>query len=220
MEDTLHHKQLRASLVDAIRSKGIQNQHVLDALGKVPRHLFVAEDSRQQDAYKDIPIEIGEGQTISQPFTVAYQTQLLDPREREKILEVGTGSGYQAAVLFELGAEVFTIERHKKLYSETKMRLSQLGYAQIHMHYGDGHKGLPEHAPFDKIIVTAAANGIPAMLVDQLKIGGIMVIPVNGQIQKMLRVTRISNNETSVQEFDDFRFVPLLEGTVPSTTGG
>lgn len=214
MEDTLHHRQLRASLVDSLRTKGITNEHVLAALGKVPRHLFLTDDTLEHEAYKDIPLNIGQGQTISQPFTVAYQTQLLDPHPQENILEVGTGSGYQAAVLFELGANVYSIERQKKLYSATKLRLSQLGYGQIHLFYGDGNKGLPEHAPFDKVIVTAAAPGIPALLVDQLKIGGIMVIPVDGQIQKMLRVTRVSETETTIQEFDDFRFVPLLEGTV------
>ena len=212
MEDTIHHRQLRASLLNTIRTKGITNEKVLAAISKVPRHLFLPDPRQEHDAYKDIPLEIGQGQTISQPFTVAYQTQLLDLHEKEKVLEVGTGSGYQAAVLFELGAEVYTIERQKKLYSATKLRLSQLGYSQIHMFYGDGNKGLPEHAPFDKVIVTAAAPGIPAMLVDQLRIGGVMVIPVDGQIQKMLRVTRVSSTETNIQEFDDFRFVPLLEG--------
>jgi protein-L-isoaspartate(D-aspartate) O-methyltransferase len=214
MEDTIHHKQLRANLITTIRSKGITNDKVLAAISKVPRHLFLTRQEQEPEAYKDIPLDIGQGQTISQPFTVAYQTQLLDLHEREKVLEIGTGSGYQAAVLFELGAEVYTIERQKKLYSATKLKLSQLGYAQIHMFYGDGNKGLAEHAPFDKVIVTAAAPGIPAMLVDQLRIGGVMVIPVDGQIQKMLRVTRTSATETNIQEFDDFRFVPLLEGTV------
>jgi protein-L-isoaspartate(D-aspartate) O-methyltransferase len=214
MEDTIHHKQLRANLLNVVKGKGITNEKVLTALSKVPRHLFFENEEHTSEAYKDIPVDIGQGQTMSQPFTVAYQTQLLDLHEGEKVLEVGTGSGYQAAVLFELGANVFTIERQKKLYSATKLRLSQLGYAQIHMFYGDGNKGLPEHAPFDKIIVTAAAPGIPATLVDELRIGGSMVIPVDGQIQKMLRVTRTSATETNIQEFDDFRFVPLLEGTV------
>lgn len=214
MEDTIHHKQLRSNLVLAIRTKGINNEEVLASIGKVPRHLFLDNEDTAAEAYRDVPLDIGQGQTISQPFTVAYQTQLLEPHAGEKILEVGTGSGYQAAVLFEMGAQVYTIERQKKLYSATKLRLAQLGYSQIHMFYGDGNKGLPDQAPFDKVLVTAAAPGIPAILVDQLKIGGVMVIPVDGQIQKMLKVTRISPTETTIQEFDDFRFVPLLEGTV------
>lgn len=213
MEDTIHHKQLRSSLVISLAGKGINNEKVLKAIEKVPRHLFLDDEETAGEAYRDVPLSIGSGQTISQPFTVAYQTQLLDPHPHEKILEIGSGSGYQAAVLFELWADIYTIERQKKLYSATKLRLAQLGYAQIHMFYGDGNKGLPDHAPFDKVIVTAAAPGIPAALVDQLKVGGIMVIPVDGQIQKMLKVTRISATETTIQEFDDFRFVPLLEGT-------
>ncbi len=214
MEDTLHHKQLRANLAQSIRSKGISHNKVLDAISKVPRHLFLNSNEQQHEAYKDIPLEIGMGQTISQPFTVAYQSQLLDVKEHEKVLEIGTGSGYQAAVLYELGAEVYSVERQKKLYSSTKLRLSELGYSQIHLFYGDGTNGLEEHAPFDKIIVTAAAQGIPARLVDQLKVGGIMVIPLNGQVHKMVRVTKTSATETVTHEFDDFRFVPLLEGTV------
>jgi protein-L-isoaspartate(D-aspartate) O-methyltransferase len=136
----------------------------------------------------------------------------LRPVKGEKVLEVGTGSGYQAAILQHLGLEVYTIERHKKLYSQTKLKLAGLGYTHIHCFYGDGNNGLPQQAPFDKILVTAASPGIPAVLVDQLRVGGLMVIPVNGNLQKMLRVTKSSATETKIEEFDDFRFVPLLQG--------
>ncbi len=213
MEDTLHHKQLRRDLVSRLRNKGISDPNVLSAISNVPRHLFLA-DPENKEAYEDRPLEIGEGQTISQPYTVAYQSALLDLHKGHKVLEVGTGSGYQAAVLYEMGAEVYTIERNHKLHGITKLRLSQLGYSQIHTCYGDGNEGLSQHAPFDRILVTAAAQGIPAKLVDQLKPGGYMVIPVNGKIQKMLRIIKTSATATSIQEFDNFRFVPLLTGTV------
>jgi protein-L-isoaspartate(D-aspartate) O-methyltransferase len=212
MEDTLHHKQMRCELVNRIRNKGISDPGVLEAISNVPRHLFTEENARE--AYEDRPLEIGEGQTISQPYTVAYQTALLDVKNGDKVLEIGTGSGYQAAVLFVMGAQVYTVERQHKLHAHTKLRLSQLGYSQIQMFYGDGNEGLPQHAPFDKILVTAAAPGIPAKLVDQLKVGGYMVIPVDGKVQKMLRVIKTSPSTTSIQEYDDFRFVPLLTGTV------
>jgi protein-L-isoaspartate(D-aspartate) O-methyltransferase len=212
MEDSIHHKQLRQALVDSLYVKGINDPTVLDAINKVPRHLFIGEHVPASEAYEDKPIEIGKGQTISQPYTVAYQTALLDSEKGDKILEIGTGSGYQSAVLYELGADLYTIERQKKLYSEAKLRLAEMGYSQIKMFYGDGNEGLVNYAPFDKIIVTAAAPGIPATLVDELKIGGIMVIPVDGQIQKMLKVTKTSATETRIEEFDDFRFVPLLSG--------
>jgi len=213
MEDSIHHKQLREELTDSLRSKGILDPHVLDAISKVPRHLFFDREISAQEAYKDVAQEIGEGQSISQPYTVAYQTSLLDAKKNEKILEVGTGSGYQAAVLFELGVNLYSIERQKKLYSSAKLRLSELGYAQIKLFFGDGSQGLPQCAPFDRIIVTAAASGIPAKLVDQLKVGGVMVIPVNGNIQKMMKVIKVSQHETTIQEFENFRFVPLLTGT-------
>jgi len=213
MEDTLHHKQMRSDLVNRLRNKGISDPQVLKAINNVPRHLFI-EDHENREAYDDKPLEIGEGQTISQPYTVAYQSALLDLHKGEKILEIGTGSGYQAAILFEMGADVYTVERNHKIHASTKLRLSQLGYSQIHTFYADGNEGLSQHAPFDKILVTAAAPGVPAKLVDQLKTGGYLVIPVNGKIQKMLRVIKTAPNATSVQEYDDFRFVPLLTGTV------
>jgi protein-L-isoaspartate(D-aspartate) O-methyltransferase len=213
MEDTLHHKQLRSDLVSRLRNKGISDPNVLAAISAVPRHLLI-NDHEDQEAYEDRPLEIGEGQTISQPYTVAYQSALLDVQKGARVLEIGTGSGYQAAVLFEMGAEVYTIERNHKLHGSTKLRLSQLGYSQIHTFYGDGNEGLTQYAPFDRILVTAAAQGVPAKLVDQLVVGGYMVIPVNGKIQKMLRVIKTSPTTTSIQEYDNFRFVPLLTGTV------
>ena len=216
MEDTSIHQKCRKELVASLRAKGITNNRILTALSKIPRHYFIPERFSEHEAYEDKPLDIGEEQTISQPYTVAYQTDLLDVREHEKILEVGTGSGYQAAVLWELGAHVYTVERQKKLYIHTKQLFSQLGYTGIKMFHGDGNEGLSNFAPFDKIIVTAAAKGVPAKLVDQLKIGGSMVIPVNGNIQKMLRVIKTSATETKIQEFDDFRFVPLLAGVVSS----
>ena len=212
MNQTTNDTRLRDHLVLALRNKGINDENVLGAMSRVPRHLF-ADQWDIHDAYEDKPLEIGEGQTISQPYTVAYQTNLLDIKKDDKVLEIGTGSGYQAAVLAEMGARVYTIERQKKLYTSTKLKLAETGYPGIRVFYGDGNKGLQQFAPFDKIIVTAAAPGIPAALVEQLIVGGIMVVPVNGRLQKMLRVQKVTATETKVQEFDDFRFVPLLEGT-------
>ena len=212
MEDSVHHKQLRHELVETVRRKGISDEKVLKALEEVPRHLFVNETIPLNEAYEDKPLEIGSGQTISQPFTVAYQSHLLDVHPSDKILEVGTGSGYQAAILLLLGANVHSIERQENLYHRTKQKLSELGYSQVQTYYGDGNEGLKNEAPFDKIIVTAASPGIPPKLVKQLKIGGYLVIPVNGNIQKMMRITRISETETSTESFDAFQFVPLLRG--------
>jgi protein-L-isoaspartate(D-aspartate) O-methyltransferase len=215
MVNTLSIPELREELVHSICAKGITDPRVIGAIRKVPRHLFVNHKlSSDEDAYKDVSLPIGEEQTISQPYTVAYQTELLEVKENDKVLEIGTGSGYQAAVLTELGAHVYTVERQKKLYAATKTRLAELGYTSVRMCYGDGNEGWPAQAPFDKIIVTAASPGIPATLVDQLKVGGVMVIPVNGNIQKMLRVIKVSSTETNIQEYDNFRFVPLLKGTV------
>lgn len=214
MEDTSQHKQLRAQLITTIRDKGINNEKVLAAISKVPRHLFVSSEFEAEEMYADEPLDIGVGQTISQPYTVAYQTQLLKINKNEKVLEIGTGSGYQAAVLSELGAEVFSIERQKFLYNETKARLKNLGYNSIHCYYGDGTKGLKQFAPFDKILITAAAENIPGFLLDQLKVGGIMVVPVNGNVQKMLRVTKLPDGQIQIEEFGHFKFVPLLPGVV------
>lgn len=213
INDTARHQGMRKKLVEALKIKGIRNQDVLDAIGKVPRHLFM-ESTFIQFAYKDQAFPIGAGQTISQPYTVAFQTQLLQVEKGDKILEVGTGSGYQAAVLLEMGARVFTIERQKELYNRVHKFLSEIGYNPA-CFFGDGYKGLPGFAPFDKIIVTAGAPEIPEGLISQLVIGGIMVIPVgNDQRQEMKLVTRISENDFKTENHGDFIFVPLLKGTV------
>lgn len=190
------------------------NPEILDAMCSVPRHLFIHPEKNPNEAYTDKALEIGESQTISQPYTVAYQTQLLDPAPGKKVLEIGTGSGYQAAVLFELGARVYSIERQKKLYEATKENLMRLGYSAIHLFFSDGGLGLPEEAPFDKILVTAGAPQMPNILLDELKPGGIMVIPVGARAQKMLKVTKTLHSEIVVQEYEDFHFVKFLAGTV------
>ncbi len=177
MEDTYKHKGLRKQLVDQINRKGITSRAVLAALNKVPRHLFM-DSSFLEFAYEDKPFPIGSGQTISQPYTVAFQTELLEIKKGDKVLEVGTGSGYQACILMEMGARVYTIERQKNLYIKTKSLLLSMGYKPKSMSYGDGYKGLPAYAPFDKIIVTAGAPYVPDELIQQLKLGGYLVIPV------------------------------------------
>ena len=213
INDTARHQGMRKKLVEALKIKGIRNPEVLSAIGKVPRHLFM-ESTFIQFAYKDQAFPIGAGQTISQPYTVAFQTQLLQVEKGDKILEVGTGSGYQAAVLLEMGARVFTIERQKELYNRVHKFLPEIGYNPA-CFFGDGYKGLPGFAPFDKIIVTAGAPEIPEGLISQLVIGGFMVIPVgNDQRQEMKLVTRISENDFKTENHGDFIFVPLLKGTV------
>ncbi len=213
MEDTYRHKGLRRLLVEEIQKKGITNEKVLEAIGRVPRHLFM-DSGFINFSYKDSAFPIGSGQTISQPYTVAFQTQLLELAPHEKILEIGTGSGYQAAVLFELGARVFTIERQRDLYVKAQQLLHQLGY-KMNFFYGDGYAGLPAYAPFDKILVTAGATEIPEALVQQLKVGGRMVIPVgNNAQQEMILVEKVSETETEVSKHGAFIFVPFLKGKV------
>jgi protein-L-isoaspartate(D-aspartate) O-methyltransferase len=210
--DTIQHKGMRQRLVEEVAGKGITDQLVLNAIGKIPRHLFM-ESSFVKFAYKDQAFPIGAGQTISQPFTVAYQTQLLQVKSHSKILEVGTGSGYQAAVLLELGAQVFTIERQQELFVKVQQLLPELGY-HPRFFYGDGYKGLPTYGPFDGIIVTAGAPLIPNDLKNQLKPGGRLVIPVDYQDhQKMVLVIRKDETTFEQQEFGDFSFVPMLKGT-------
>lgn len=212
INDTLQHQGMRRRLVDTIVEKGITSQAVIAAIGKIPRHLFM-ESGFVKFAYKDQAFPIGAGQTISQPYTVAFQTQLLNVKSNDKILEVGTGSGYQAAVLIELGAQVFTIERQKELYVKVQQLLPSLGY-HPRFFYGDGYKGLPTYGPFDGIIVTAGAPFIPDDLKQQLKIGARMVIPVDqGNHQIMIVVERKAENEFDEQHFGNFSFVPLLKGT-------
>jgi len=208
MVDTYKHKGLRKQLVALIRSKGITDENVLAAIEKIPRHLFL-DSSFTEFAYQDKPFPIGNGQTISQPYTVAFQTELLMINKGDKVLEVGTGSGYQACVLVEMGAKVFTIERHRTLYLKTKEFLPTIGY-RPRMFYGDGYAGLPAYAPFDKIIVTAGAPYIPEALKLQLKIGGILIVPVGDDVQTMTSLVRISETEFEQLEHGSFRFVPLL----------
>jgi protein-L-isoaspartate(D-aspartate) O-methyltransferase len=212
MKDMGNTEQLRYRLVEQLRNKGIRDEAVLEAIANVPRHLFLGMEVSGEEAYEDKPLAIGQGQTISQPYTVAYQTSLLRTGKGEKVLEIGTGSGYQSAILAELGVELYSIERQKKLFLSTRRTLDRLGYPQVKMIFGDGNEGLEEAAPFDKILVTAAAPEIPGKLIAQLKVNGMMVIPVNGNLQKMLRITKLSATETRIEQFDHFLFVPLLTG--------
>jgi protein-L-isoaspartate(D-aspartate) O-methyltransferase len=210
-EDTYLHKGLRKKLIEELKQKGITNQQVLEALNKVPRHVFM-DSSFINFSYKDQAFPIGEGQTISQPFTVAFQTQLLEVKPLEKVLEVGTGSGYQCAVLAELGARVFTIERQRGLFLTAQKTLHALGY-KPHFFFGDGYEGLPAYSPFDKIIVTAGGDSVPSNLLLQLKTGGRLVMPVgSSNSQTMTLVEKLSENEFRTSEHGSFIFVPLLKG--------
>lgn len=211
MTDTYRHKGLRKRMVDALRHRGITDEAVLAAMAAIPRHFFL-EKAFEEHAYEDKAFPIGCEQTISQPYTVAYQTVLLDIKNGDQVLEIGTGSGYQAAVLAALGAKVFTVERQEALYLQTKKLLADMGFSTVKCFFRDGSKGLPEKAPFDKIIVTAGAPVIPEPLVKQLAIGGVLVIPVGETVQKMLKITRLSATEFKEERLDDFRFVPFLEG--------
>ncbi len=207
--DNYREKGARKKLVDKLKDRGIQDERVLAAIGKVPRHYFFDETFWPQ-AYKDIAFPIGEGQTISQPYTVAYQTELLHIKNGDKVLEIGTGSGYQTCILLELGAKVYTIERQESLFERTKRVLPHMGY-QAEFFCGDGSKGIPGHAPYNQIIVTAGAPFVPEILLRQLKIGGILVIPVGDEkSQKMVTVLRVSETEYERFELDTFRFVPLV----------
>jgi protein-L-isoaspartate(D-aspartate) O-methyltransferase len=211
-DDTYRHKGLRRQLVDIIRKKGISDEKVLYSILHIPRHFFM-DSAFDKIAYEDRAFPIAESQTISQPYTVAYQTQLLEAKPFEKILEVGTGSGYQACVLAEMGAQVYTIERQKKIFDSNKLFPFLKKYPGIKFFYGDGYEGLPTFAPFDKVIVTAAAPSLPLKLIEQLKPGGKMVIPVGeGQVQKMIRVNKISDKAYTEEVFDNFSFVPMVEG--------
>ena len=210
MIDTYKHKGMRRRLVEEIRAKGITDTAVLEAIGKIPRHLFM-DSSFEKFAYQDVPFPIGSGQTISQPYTVGFQSQLLNIKKGDKVLEVGTGSGYQAIVLIELGAKVYSIERQRKLYDRTRKLMHDLGY-MAKLFYGDGYKGLPTYAPFDKIIVTAGAPEIPKELLKQLKVGGVMVIPIGGdEGQVMYSITRISEVDFEQKKHGNFAFVPMLK---------
>lgn len=207
--DSYRHKGMRKQLVDSIRRKGIASESVLSALNAVPRHLFM-DSSFLEFAYEDKPFPIGSGQTISQPYTVAFQTELLNIKKDDKVLEVGTGSGYQASVLINMGARVYTIERQKALYLKVKKLLQELGIKPKLLTYGDGYKGLPTYAPFDKIIVTAGAPYVPDALIDQLKPGGMLVVPVGEDLQVMKRIIKKPEGDILVEDHGTFRFVPML----------
>lgn len=211
-EDTYRHKGLRKKLVDELKEKGITDSKVLDAINSVPRHFFF-DKALEERAYDDKAFPIAANQTISQPYTVAYQTQLLEIKPFQKVLEIGTGSAYQASILAELGALVYTIERQKKLFDLNKNFILKSKYPSIKFFYGDGFEGLPTFAPFDKVIITAAAPYIPTKLIDQLKVGGKMVIPVDeDSFQRMLCITKNADGSTTEEAYDAFSFVPMLKG--------
>ncbi len=211
-EDSYRHKGLRKKLINSIKDKGITDENVLDAMMNIPRHYFM-DTALEHIAYQDRAFPIGEGQTISQPYTVAYQTQLLEVKPYEKILEIGTGSAYQAIVLAEMGVSVFTIERQKKLYDQNKSFILKSKYPWIKFFYGDGFEGLPTYSPFDKIIITAAAPFVPPKLIEQLKTGGKMVIPLDDNgMQKMMRITKNEDGTLEEETFSNFSFVPMLKG--------
>ncbi|TAF72136.1 MAG: protein-L-isoaspartate(D-aspartate) O-methyltransferase [Flavobacterium sp.] len=210
MKDTAKHQGLRNQLVSLLQQKGITDKNVLDAISKIPRHLFL-NSSFEDYAYQDKAFPIGAGQTISQPYTVAFQSQLLEVKKDDKVLEIGTGSGYQTAVLYAMGAKVYSVERQNELFKKTSVLFPKLGIRPKHLSFGDGYKGLPLHAPFDSIIVTAGAPIIPKPLMAQLKIGGRLVIPLGEDIQIMTLLIRKNATQFEKHEFGEFRFVPLLE---------
>jgi len=210
LKDTAKHQGLRNQLVSVLQQKGITDTLVLEAIKKIPRHLFL-DSSFEDYAYQDKAFPIRAGQTISQPYTVAFQSQLLEIKKGHKVLEIGTGSGYQTAVLCLMGAQVFSIERQKELFKQTSALLPKLGIRPKHLSFGDGYKGLPNYEPFDSIIVTAGAPIIPKPLMAQIKIGGRLVIPVGEEVQIMTLLIRINETQFEKHEFGEFRFVPLLE---------
>jgi protein-L-isoaspartate(D-aspartate) O-methyltransferase len=212
MIDTPHHKKLRKQLVNGIRDKGITDPMVLEAIFDIPRHFFMRPDMEEL-AYEDKAFPIGEGQTISQPYTVAYQTQLLDVHSSHRVLEIGTGSAYQAVVLAYLAFEVFSIERQKKFFERNNNFYFLENFDNLYLFYGDGYEGLPEYAPFDRILITAAAPFVPPKLVMQLKEGGKMVLPLGDhESQRMVRIIKEKGGKVVQEYFDNFKFVPMLRG--------
>jgi protein-L-isoaspartate(D-aspartate) O-methyltransferase len=209
--DSFRHQGLRNRLVRELEKKGITDRNVIKAVGRVPRHLFM-DSSFINLAYHDQAFPIGQGQTISQPYTVAFQSSLLNIKQEDQVLEIGTGSGYQAAVLYEMGAHVFSVERQKPLFQKTSKLLFSIGYGKIRLFLGDGNEGLSEFVPFDKILVTAGATEIPASLLVQLKIGGLMVIPLGEKLQTMTRIKRLTEDDFEQETFGTFAFVPMLRG--------
>lgn len=211
-EDTYRHKGLRKKLIDVLRDKGITDENVLKAINTIPRHYFL-DSAFDEIAYEDRAFPIAAEQTISQPYTVAYQTQLLQIKPFDKVLEIGTGSIYQATVLAEMGVKAFTIERQKELFDKTKHFIFKKEYPNLKFFYGDGYEGLPTYGPFDKIIITAAAPFIPPKLIEQLKVGGFMVVPVDeGAHQRMVRLTKCADGGYTEETFENFSFVPMLAG--------
>lgn len=211
MIDNYRHKGLRKRMVDALRQRGMTDEAVLAAMNAVPRHFFL-DKAFEEHAYDDKPFPIGNEQTISQPYTVAYMTALLNIHNGDRALEIGTGSGYQAAILAALGARVFTVERQEALFLHAKALLAELGFKTVRCFFRDGTNGLAEYAPYDKIVVTAGAPVVPDALKQQLVVGGILVIPVGEDVQYMYRIERISATEYREEMLDAFRFVPFLEG--------
>ena len=209
MIDSTKHQGMRRHLVEQLRNKGITDEEVLSAIGSVPRHLFM-DSGFESHAYQDKAFPIAAEQTISQPYTVAFQSQLLKVQKGQSVLEIGTGSGYQTAVLILLGADVYSIERQHQLYRYSMRQLPKLGYRSKKLVFGDGYKGLPEFAPFDRILVTAGAKEVPKALLNQLVIGGRMVIPVGTETQEMILMVRTSAKEFEKQKHGTFRFVPML----------
>lgn len=214
MEDTYRHKGLRRKLIESLREKGITDDRVIAAMDVVPRHYFI-DSAFANLAYEDKALPIESEQTISQPYTVAFQTQLLEVKKRDKVLEIGTGSGYQAAILGAMGARVFTVERQENLFHSARKLLEEMNFRNVRCFFRDGSKGLPEFAPYDKILATAGAASVPEALLEQLKIGGVLVIPVGKRVQRMKRITRKSENEYEEEDWGSFRFVPFLKGTQP-----
>jgi len=210
MEDTTKFQGLRRQLKVQLREKGIYTESVLEAIGAVPRHFFM-DPGLINFAYEDQAYPIAASQTISQPYTVAFQTELLEVLPKHKILEIGTGSGYQTAVLLHLGAHVYTVERQQELYKKSKLLFSKLRLFPKKMVFGDGYKGWVENAPYDRILVTAGAPEVPKSLLQQLKIGGKLVIPIGDKEQQMIRYTRTAEKVFDKETFGTFRFVPLLE---------
>jgi protein-L-isoaspartate(D-aspartate) O-methyltransferase len=212
LKDSYFHQGLRSKLITTLRQKGINDERILSAFMNIPRHLFL-DSAFAKWAYTDVAFPIDSDQTISQPYTVAFQTNLLALKGTEKILEIGTGSGFQACVLSYLGAKVYTIERQEKLFHKTNTLLQKLGFGRIRTLLGDGYKGAPRFAPFDRILITCGAPYVPQDLLDQLKTGGIMVVPVGeGEVQRMIRIKKISPTQYEKEDFGAFKFVPFLEG--------
>ena len=209
MKDTAKHQGLRNQLVSVLQEKGITDKNVLDAIKRIPRHLFL-DSTFEEHAYQDRAFPIGADQTISHPYTVAFQSQLLEIQKDHKVLEIGTGSGYQTAVLYLMGAKVYSVERQNELFKQTSQLLPKLGIRPKHLSFGDGYKGLPAYAPFDSIIVTAGAPFIPQPLMAQLKIGGRLVIPLGNDLQVMTLLIRKNETQFEKHEFGEFKFVPLL----------